>query len=437
MASKHLIVQARFSVERLRATAHRAGSRLLLTGWSGFAARVSQTRAHGRVQSPIDPTPFDPHRSLVLVVDVAPPTPDRDSGSLRLVTLLRTLREAGLQPVFATDDFRTEGGELAWLQSQGIAILPCRSASEMLRWIEDHSSQLTAVVASRHYTACHWLPAVRAVSPRTRCIFDTVDLHFLREQREGALHGHFLRACLARLTRHRELRAIRIADSTWVVSTTEAEIVASLVPDADVQVVSNAMDVLDATPGFDQRKDLLFIGGFRHSPNVDAVRWLLVEIFPLVRKLAPEIELDIVGSDMPPDLEELARQSPGVRVQGHVPDITPLLLTRRIGLAPLRFGAGVKGKINSSMAHGQPVVATPCAIEGMHLTPGINVIAADNAMEFAQNIVKAYYDVELWSSLSVGGLHNVSTHFSRGRALQTMLATFNMAPEHLMSAKSC
>lgn len=424
MASKFLLARFRFALGRVRAQLHRAVLRLAISGWTEALIRVRRTRARRRPEFPRDRPAVDRRSPLILVVDVGAPTPDRDSGSVRLIGLLKTLKQAGLHPIFTTDDFQTEGPELAPLLAAGVAILPCRNALEAFQWMEDHRDQLIAIIACRHYTACHWLAAAKAIAPAACRVFDSVDLHFLREQREALVQGRFGRARLAELTRRRELQATRLATTTWVVSPLEKEIIDTLAPRTDVRIVSNVMEPLGETPGFDQRRGLLFVGGFRHSPNVDAVAWLLTEIFPLVKRAAPEIELDIVGSDMPFELQELADRTPGVRQHGYVRDITPLLLRGRVGVAPLRFGAGVKGKINSSMAHGQPVVATACATEGMHLTHDANVLIADDAGGFAQQVVRLYRDARLWNRLVTAGRENVETYFSPTAALDTMMATF-------------
>lgn len=427
MAAHLLPLYIRFALGRLRARIHRACLRFAVSGWAAVLLRAKRSQEQVSVRTASPPQSLCEQVPLILVVDVAAPTPDRDSGSVRLLALLRALKGAGLQPVFATDDFLIDGPALAPLRNAGIAILPCRNARELTQWLMKTRGQLQALIASRHHTASHWIPFVKAISPTTRVVFDTVDLHFIRERREADSRGQHVYSWLAGLTQSREIHAVRMADSTWVVSPTEKELLVSLAPSADVQVVSNIAEPALEIPGFQDREGLLFIGGFRHSPNVDAVRWLLSDIFPLIRTRAPEIELDIVGPDMPRELREAASRIPGVRVLGHVPDITPLLLTRRVAVAPLRFGAGVKGKINSSMAHGQPVVATTCAIEGMYLEHEASVLTADSADEFCQQVIRAYYNTELWRSLAQGGLDNVITHFSSAAALATMLSSLNIS----------
>jgi glycosyltransferase involved in cell wall biosynthesis len=111
---------------------------------------------------------------------------------------------------------------------------------------------------------------------------------------------------------------------------------------------------------------------------------------------------------------------PGVRIHGHVPDLDPFMDGCRIGLAPLRYGAGVKGKVNLSMAHGQPVVATPAAVEGMHLRDGVDVLVGADAQDFADAVLRLYDDRALWETLSRHGIENIEKHFSFDAAREVL-----------------
>ena len=137
----------------------------------------------------------------------------------------------------------------------------------------------------------------------------------------------------------------------------------------------------------------------------------------------PDIALHLIGSDATPEILALG-EIDGVLVHGHVPDLAPYMDGCRIGLAPLRYGAGVKGKINLSMAHGQPVVATAAAVEGMHLRDGVDVLVADEPESFAAAVLRLYDDGQLWQTLAHNGLVNVEQHFSfdaARRALRRVL----------------
>jgi glycosyltransferase involved in cell wall biosynthesis len=144
---------------------------------------------------------------------------------------------------------------------------------------------------------------------------------------------------------------------------------------------------------------------------VDAVRWFVEAIFPSVRARLPNVRFHCIGSHATEAILALG-QVEGVIVHGHVPDIDPYMRGARIAIAPLRYGAGVKGKVNLSMAHGQPVVATSCAVEGMHLRSGDDVLVADDAQGFADAIVRLYEDEALWTRLRDNALVNVEKHFS-------------------------
>ena len=227
----------------------------------------------------------------------------------------------------------------------------------------------------------------------------------------------------AEATKARELDLIARSDTTLVVSGAERALLATDAPNARVEVLSNLHRVAGSGKSFAERRDLVFVGGFRHPPNVGAVRWFVESAFPRIRERLPGVRFHVIGSHVVPEIEALAAHS-GVVVHGHVPDITPYMDGCRIGLAPLRYGAGVKGKVNLSMAHGQPVVATSCAVEGMHLASGCDVLVADDAEGFADAVVALYRDEALWNTLARNGMRNVAEHFSLDAARETVRRVF-------------
>ena len=247
-------------------------------------------------------------------------------------------------------------------------------------------------------------------APRARLIFDTVDLHYLREQRAAELARDPELARIAGETKARELRLVRVSDVTLVVSPVEQSLLRREAPSARVEVLSNVHQAPGRHPGFAERKDLMFVGGFQHPPNVDAVRWFAHAIWPLVAKALPEVRCHVIGSRVPEEIAVLADQR--LLVHGFVPELEPYLEGCRISVAPLRYGAGVKGKVNQAMAHGQAVVATPMAVEGMQLEPGTDVLVADDPQRFAEAVISLYDDEELWRRLSERGRENVARHFS-------------------------
>src|SRR5690606_13602205 len=290
-------------------------------------------------------------------------------------------------------------------------------------WMREHGPRFDAVVACRHYVARSFLPLLRKHAPRARLVFDTIDLHYLREQRAAEVAGDAALSRAALRTRALELEVVAHADLTVVVSEAERDLLARDAPSARVEVLSNLHRVAGPGKPFAQRRDLVFVGGFRHPPNVDAVRWFVEAVFPLVRARLPGARFHCIGGDLVEEIRALSGHE-GVTVHGHVPDIVPYMDGCRVALAPLRYGAGVKGKVNLSMAHGQPVVATSCAIEGMHARDGHDVLVADDADAFADAVVRLYGDQALWNRLAAGGLENVARHFSLDAARETVRRVF-------------
>lgn len=362
-------------------------------------------------------------RRQVLIVDAETPRPQHDSASLRMANLMRLLEDDGAHVVFLPADLRFVEGDTARLRQYGVEAWHAPFVKRPSAWLREHGPRFDVVVLSRHYVAAEFLPLVRRFAPQARIVFDTVDLHFLRELRGAELAGDAGLRRAAERTRDRELALVRQADATLVVSPAEREMLSALLPGAPVDVLSNLHEVADGGLPFEQRHDLVFVGGFRHPPNVDAVLWFGREIFPLVHARLPDVRFHCIG--MAPPAEVLALQAqPGIVVHGHVADLAPYMDGARIAVAPLRFGAGVKGKVNLSMAHGQPVVATSCAVEGMHLADGRDVLVADDPAAFADAVLRLHEDAALWARLSANGRGNIARHFSMDAARDTVRRVF-------------
>jgi O-antigen biosynthesis protein len=358
-------------------------------------------------------------RREALVIDATTPTPDQDSGSVRLVNLLRLLREDGCAVTFFADNRAFVERYTPALQQLGVEVLWHPWLADPVGWFAEHGRRFDLVLVSRHYVACNYLGLVRTHAPQARFVFDTVDLHYLREQRAAELAGDDELQRIAADTRRRELALVREADVTLVVSPVEQQLLARDAPGARVDVLSNVHQLFGCRRGFTERADLLFVGGFQHPPNIDAARWLVEAILPRVRAELPQLRLHLVGSRAPASVRALG-DCEGVVFHGFVEELEPLLDGIRIAVAPLRYGAGVKGKINMSMSYGQPVVATSMAVEGMYLNPGEDVLVADEPEAFAAAVIRLYRDEALWTRLSRNGLANIERHFSFAAAREAV-----------------
>ncbi|SDQ41703.1 Glycosyltransferase, GT2 family [Pseudoxanthomonas sp. CF385] len=385
-----------------------------------WAAALGRQPAAGTLPSP---AVLARGRRQVLVVDAETPRPQHDSASLRMSNLMRLLVDEGAHVVFLPADLRHAGRDTTDLRQRGIETWHAPFTGTVASWLREHGPRFDVVMLSRHYVASEFLPLVRRFAPQARVVFDTVDLHFLRETRGAEVAGDEALRRSAERTRERELALMRQADATLVVSPAEADMLVPLLPDARIDVLSNLHEVADGGAPYAQRRDLVFVGGFRHPPNVDAVLWFGRDVFPRIRERLPDVRFHCIGAEPPADVLAL-QQLPGIAVHGHVPDLAPYMDGARVAVAPLRFGAGVKGKVNLSMAHGQPVVATSCAVEGMRLVDGHDVWVADTADAFADAVVSLYNDAVLWERLSANGRENIRRHFSLDAARDVVRRVF-------------
>ncbi|MFK2900945.1 glycosyltransferase [Dyella jejuensis] len=357
-------------------------------------------------------------RPHILILDALTPDASRDSGSLRLINIMRLLGEMGWRVSFMADNRVASHDEICQLGRLGVHTLCKPWSPSLARWLTGERDTLQAVMLCRHYVATPNLDLVRRLTPRAKVIFDTVDLHFLRERRAAEHTTNKAIASQANASYRRELALIRACDVTLVVSPVEQALLSQEAPDAKVELLSNVHEVFGRNAGFAERKDMVFIGGFGHPPNVDAVNWLISDIYPRIRAARPDMALHLIGDI--PEAERLKLSGEGVHIHGRVADIEPWMRGCRVALAPLRYGAGVKGKVNMAMSHGLPVVATSIAAEGMQLHHGDNILVGDDADSFASSVLRLYDDEALWLRLSDRGLDNIRQHFSFSAAREAL-----------------
>ena len=363
----------------------------------------------------------------VLVIDACMLTPDRDAGSLRMREVLDLFVGLGCKVTFIADNIEHRQPYVALLQQSGVEVQFHPYVRSVIDFLGKRGADFDLVIISRHYIAAKYLDIVRQLAPNALIVFDTVDLHFLREERMAELNGSVAARIAVRATRETELALMRGADVTLVVSHTEKELLERLEPQARVMILSTIYELQDGGKPFDERSGLVFIGGFRHPPNTDAIIWYATEVLPLVRERLPGVKTYVVGGDVPLTLKGLAADD--LVFTGYVPDVAPYLTGCRLSISPLRYGAGVKGKVNHAMSYGLPVVATSPSIEGMHLTPGSDILIGDTPEAFADAVARVYNDRQLWHTLAKGGQENIGTHFSRAGALRALTRLLALTAE--------
>lgn len=357
-----------------------------------------------------------PKRALVIDYDF--PAPDRDSGSFRMVNLLQLMQELGFEITLATMSLEPRPGYVSDLQKAGIRCLYRPYVRSLQGHLQEQGRGYQLVMLCRMETANALMSLVRECCPMAAIVFDTVDLHFLRLEREALLGRARRMQAVAERAKRTELAIVAKADHTFVVSEPERNLLAQLMPGAKLSLVSNIHHIAPGRTPYSERMDLLFVGGFSHPPNLDAVVYFAEQIFPRLPTKDRPIKCLVVGADPPRRIRDLHTER--LQILGHQPSLDPFLRKCRISIAPLRFGAGVKGKIHQSLAYGLPVVATSIAAEGMHLQDGESVLIADQPDAFAKAILRLYNDAALWRTLSDNGVDVIQEHFSAAAAMKTL-----------------
>jgi len=369
----------------------------------------------------------------VLVIDPLLPMYDRASGSLRLFQVLRSLLKLGYHITYIARSDSYKEQYIPMLQEMGVEIY-AGDANYMYSNGDPFiraGFDLTKILSRRKYEYAllsfwyigdYYAQTIRKYSPGTKIIVDSVDIHFVREMREIEIKKDKLQKSKAIENKKLELKTYSEADQVWVITEYDRKVLEDHGIKKPIQIVPNIHSKIDETKFYEQCSNLLFVGNFWHTPNIDAVMYFQKEVFPKVLKEIPDIKLYIVGNQPPDEIRQM--ESENIIVTGFVQDITPYLRQARISVAPLRYGSGMKGKIGEALSWGLPVVTTTIGAEGMELESFEDAIVTDDAAEFAEAIVRIYNDKSLFEKLSKNGKKLVEKKWSYEAVLEKIEEIF-------------
>jgi glycosyltransferase involved in cell wall biosynthesis len=396
-------VHAAAALGRLTMAATALGLAGVTAGAATLAIRPEDARGLVRLARRRPQRPGPPgERESVLFFYPDMPEPSRSAGHTRASEIAFALRRLGYRTTLACETSAGYEAAAERFARSGIEVAAADRGDDLDALLR---RGFDAAIVSFHTLAARAVPVLRAVSPRTRIAVDSVDVHFLRMRRAAELAGDEVAVARADHVRAQELAVYAAADAVLAVTEDEQALLSSLLPGADVQVLGNVHRVAEIVAPLAGRRGALFVGSYGHAPNVDAVEWLCADVMPLLRA-AGHAQPVVAGADMPDAIAALAAAA-GVQPRGFLPSMEDELAARRISIAPLRFGAGLKGKVGESLAAGVPVVGTTIAAEGFH-RPERGMPIADTARDFAEAIVRLEEDDALWARLSAGGRELVS-----------------------------
>ena len=351
-----------------------------------------------------NPNPFQARdrsqrKKTVLVIDHYVPKYDQDAGSKTTWQYLRMFLEKGYNVKFLPDNFLREEPYATKLMQAGIEVLYGDSIRDTIfDWIGKNQEYIDIAYLNRPHIAIKYIEYLRQ-NTGIRCIFYGHDLHFLRIRREFELTGDIRKRREADYWKSVEFQVMKNADRVYYPSWEEAEAVHEENPAIDVKAITAYIYDRDEEnkreeplPDQKEREGILFVGGFRHPPNADGVLWFIREIWPEIHKACPEMKFYIAGSH-PTEEIEAQNGKDNVEVLGFVSEerLQELYRSVRIVVVPLRYGAGVKGKVIEALNEESAVVTTSVGAEGIPEAQSVMAVA-DRPKDFAGRVIRLYAD---------------------------------------------
>lgn len=343
------------------------------------------------------------HLYRVLYIDATTPTPDMDSGSIDAFNHMIILREMGFQVTFIPhDNYLFQENYTEALQKRGIECLYQPYIQHLKEHLIPNGYRYDLIFIARPIVFENTIGLIKKYCKQAKILFHTVDLHHLRMKREAEVRYSPTLLKEASIMETKEFDFMNKADQVTVLSTEEYKLVSKRINSNKLSILPYSRSIKGKINSYSKRHSLLFIGSFQHMPNVDGMVYFVNEIMPMITRLFPKLNLYIVGSNVPQKILKMA--SKNVIIKGYVKDLEPILEETLISVAPLRYGAGIKGKIGTALAAGIPVIATSIAAEGMKLKPDENILIANDPSEFVDQLKKLMEDETLWNKLSENGL---------------------------------
>jgi glycosyltransferase involved in cell wall biosynthesis len=342
----------------------------------------------------------------ILVISSDYPQPNIASGELRFYTLLSLLSQKYHVLFFALNVNDADHDSGSRMEQAGITLCKTDLPHALKHFKPD------IVWFEYYYQVCEvYIELLDHYCPGARIVVDSVDVHYNRLEAYARLTGKSEDQTVARQIKERELAVYALADMVLAVSEDDRRLIHRELPNLAVAVVPNLHDV-PRFPDPAQRRygELVFVGGFNHSPNVDAMLYFKSEVMPLITAVRPQVRLTIIGSNAPAEI--LALASEHISVLGYVPETAPFLKSAYISVAPLRYGGGMKGKVGEAMSYGLPVVTTSFGAEGFGLLPGKDLLIGDSPESFSQQVLALLDDVHLYSCIARNGYDFIQKHYS-------------------------
>ena len=351
------------------------------------------------------------NKKTILVVDHYVPQFDKDAGSRTVFGYLKLMVQLGYNVKFIGDNFFRSEPYTRVLQEMGIEVLyGNKMFMNWKSWLKENEPYIDYVLLNRPHISIKYIDFMKE-NMHAKILYYGHDLHMLRLEREKELTGNEnLQADIDRFRKIEET-LFEKADYSYYPSQVEVDYLKTRYPGKNFGLLQSFMFENGPFVDHKKRKDLMFVGGFGHTPNVDAVLMFAREVFPLVKEAIPDIKWHVVGSNATDEVKALNCSS--IIVHGFVSDeeLAKLYNETALVVAPLRYGAGIKGKIVEAMDHCVPVVTTTCGAEGIDEADKALAIE-DDPKKMAELIVSIYQDPKKRLSMAQEGKRIINEHYS-------------------------
>ena len=373
-------------------------------------------------------------RKTILVIDHFVPEYDKDAGSKTTYQYLKMFVEKGYIVKFLGDNFYQSEPYTSELQQMGIEVLYGIDYKNTINdWIIENKDNIDVAYLNRPHISVKYIDFIKE-NTDIKIIYYGHDLHFLREKREYEITKDEKHLVDSDYWKEIELGLMRKSDQVYYPSKVEENLIKSIDDSINVKAISayifDKVDI-EKQMDFENRKGIMFVGGFNHRPNVDAVLWFMKEIYPCIRK-NEDIPFYIVGSNPPEQIKNL-KNEPGVIFKGYVTDeeLKNLYEKCKLVVVPLRYGAGIKGKVVEAMSMGVPIVTTSTGAEGIHGLEKI-VPVTDEPKEFANELLEIYNDNKKLSDISFEERNYIHKKFGTNAAWNIIKDDFNKKYKYLV-----
>lgn len=358
-------------------------------------------------------------KPMLLMIDHYVPEYDKDAGSRTIYQYLKMFVKQGYNVKFLGDNFYKSEPYTTILEQMGIEVLyGVYYMNNWKKWINDNSEYITYIFLNRPHISIKYIDYLRQYT-NAKIVYYGLDLHYLREMRRYETTGDIKALNDSKMWKKTELNILKKVNMAYYLSNVELDALKEL--DSSIKTRKIPINIFEEKITIpyqpEERKGILFVGGFVHTPNVDAVKWLSNEIYPKIKERTENIELHIVGSH--PTEEILALDGNGVHIHGFVTDeeLRNLYASVKMVIVPLRYGAGIKGKVIEGMRYGVPVLTTSVGSEGIEGAEEVLEIC-DSADEIVESILFLYENNELLCEMSAKERKFVEENYSEENAIQ-------------------